>query len=103
MTEADTPPPQRGSRPAPVQAKGVGGAILVFVVGALIVVAAAIGWFLHAGGRPAAPARPKVSLDMPEPRLPAVPDRPASPDLPRPIKPSNVTAPVASSPPGPET
>ena len=77
------------------RSRGGGNTGLAFVLGGLVVVVAVIAWFVFAGGRTPAPSTPElnVDIDVPTPRLPDVPDRPAPPELPRPTEPPQVVAP----------
>ena len=103
MTDPNIPPPERVVHQATIntspERKG-GGGLMAFILGGLIVAVAVIGWFLYSGGRPAAPERPEVNLDIniPAPKLPEtprLPDRPVLPDMPRPAEPPTVAAPSA--------
>ena len=68
---------------------------LAFIVGALVVVVAVLAWFLLGRGGPMQPETPNLNVDInvPAPRLPDVPDRPAPPELPSPTEPPQVAAP----------
>ncbi|RSB45288.1 MULTISPECIES: hypothetical protein [Brevundimonas] len=68
---------------------------LAFIVGALVVVVAVLAWFLLGRGGPMRPETPNLNVDInvPAPRLPDVPDRPAPPELPSPTEPPQVAAP----------
>jgi len=104
MTDPNIPPPERVVHQTTIntaspERKG-GGGLMAFILGGLIVAVAVIGWFLYSGGRPAAPERPEVNLDIniPAPKLPEtphLPDRPVLPDVPRPAEPPTVAAPSA--------
>ena len=101
MTDPNIPPPDRVVHQTTINTAPArkGGGMLAFIVGGLIVAVAVIGWFLYSGGRPAAPERPEINLDInvPAPKLPEtprLPDRPTLPDVPRPTEPPTVTAPA---------
>ena len=104
MTDPNIPPPERVVHQTTINtaspARKGGGGFMAFILGGLIVAVAVIGWFLYSGGKPAAPERPEVNLDIniPAPKLPEtphLPDRPVLPDVPRPAEPPTVAAPSA--------
>ena len=76
------------------QSSGGGNAALAFIVVGLLVAVAVIAWFIFAGGRTPAPetAGLNVDINVPAPRLPEVPDRPAPPQMPKPTEPPQVAA-----------
>ena len=100
MTDPNIPPTERVVHQTTINTASPerkGGGLMAFILGGLIVAVAVIGWFLYSGGRPAAPERPEVNLDIniPAPKLPEaprLPDRPVLPDVPRPAEPPTVAA-----------
>jgi len=85
MTDPNLPPErvvhQTTINTAPPPRKSGGGAGLAFLVGGLIVAVAVIAWFVFAGGRAPAQTAPDLNVDInvPTPRMPDLPDRPAPP------------------------
>ena len=103
MTDPNIPPPERVVHQTTIntaspERKG-GGGLMAFILGGLIVAVAVIGWFLYSGGRPAAPERPEVNLDINVP-APKLPEAPRLPDVPRPAEPPTVIAPSSPEPQG---
>ena len=105
MTDPNLPPPDRvihqttiNAAPEPRRGGGMG---MAFILGALVVAAAVLAWFVFADGRAPAPETPELNVDInvPAPRLPDTPDLPKLPDrvtppeLPKPAAPPTVVAP----------